>query len=77
MKNLNAIIDTYSNPAQDGIDAAIKDARRVEFLKSVCDQFKAFVIDSYPEHGTEYDDHLEFLKDSMECFIDLKNDGME
>ena len=48
-----------------------------QFLSELCDQFKAFVVDSAAVHSENYEDHLEFLKDSMEVFIDLKNEGME
>ncbi len=68
MKNKNY------NPAQEGIDAAKNDARRRAFLESICNEFKAFVVDSAADHSENYDDHLEFLKDAMETFVDMKSD---
>lgn len=65
------------NPAEEGIQAAKEDARKREFLKKLCDEFKDFVLDSAADHSEHYEDHMEFLKDAMETFIDLKNDQEE
>ena len=48
------------------------DALKKAFTLNLIDQFKHFVSDSMDEgHHKEYDDHWEFIKDSLETFMSI------
>ena len=66
-----------NNQISSELKVEISAAEKCQFLSSLCDQFKAFVLDSVAGHAEHYDDHMEFLKDAMETFIELKNENME
>ncbi len=66
------------NPAQDGIDAAKADARKMLLAEKLCEEFKAFVIDSMSDgciinldDVTKKEQVLQILKDAMDMFVDM------
>ena len=80
MKNLDQIIDENKSvftPAQKEYLAGAELMQKKEFLKTLCDQFKEFGLESGADHCGHDEDHLEYLKQCVEVFIDLKNEGME
>jgi hypothetical protein len=66
----------YENPSDDGIKAAKQDAVKRMFIGDLCNEFKAFCLDSI-DRTEDFEDHLEFLKASLEVFIDMKSEENE
>lgn len=62
---------TYENPAQEGIDAAKKDAQKRQILKDRLLEFKEFVLDSAPEHQDDFVDEVAYLAAAMDMFVNM------
>ena len=53
------------------------DENKELFISKLCDEFKAFVMESADEHSEFFEDHLDYLKAGMETFIELKAKELE
>lgn len=66
------------NPAQDGIDAARLDARKRLLAEKLCEEFKAFILDSMDDgcfvnldECTKKKHIMHILVSGMEVFHDM------
>jgi cobalamin-dependent methionine synthase I len=59
------------NPAQEGMDAARKDAKARKFIEEITNEFQEFCLDSAGMREN-HEDHLEFLQACMEVFVQMK-----
>ncbi len=66
---------TYEgNPAEEGMQAAKEDAKKLESVAKLCDDFKAFCIDAVKEGHGEGKTQCEFLEICLETYVELNED---
>lgn len=67
---------SQNNPAQEGIDAAKADTQRALIVEKLCEEFKAFAIDSvYDGIMDDESDVRVFLESALQVFFDQKEFG--
>lgn len=73
--------EKQNNPAQDGINGALEDARKVRVAGEMIDDFKEFVLEQMVDLELDAVDSdvriLEIIKDGMQLFYDFKKEELE